>query len=155
MLSLPYQPLEQIRYSLPAADIHVVILGNDMVGIIHPCKIYGAMTVGRPVLFIGPRPSHASEVIDDYKTGWHVDLGDADATVETLRRVSSLPPAKLAEMGQRAQSAIREEFSKTRLCATFCDSVEGVVQQTLHPHGTNEIRRQSVETVTAVVNDTA
>ena len=32
----------------------VVSLGDDVVGIVHPCKIYGAMTVGRPILFLGP-----------------------------------------------------------------------------------------------------
>src|SRR5204863_7909491 len=57
-LSLPYQPLADLRYSLSAADIHVVSLGLDMVGIIHPCKIYGAMAVAKPTLSFGPRPSH-------------------------------------------------------------------------------------------------
>jgi hypothetical protein len=27
-------------------------------GIIHPCKIYGAMTVARPILYFGPLLSH-------------------------------------------------------------------------------------------------
>lgn len=45
ILSLPYQPLEEIKFSLSAADVHVVSMGDDMVGIVHPCKVYGAMTV--------------------------------------------------------------------------------------------------------------
>ena len=56
IISLPYQPLERIGYSLRTADVHAVTLGNEMVGIIHPCKVYGAMAVGRPVLFVGPPP---------------------------------------------------------------------------------------------------
>jgi hypothetical protein len=51
-LDLPYQPLADLRYSLSAADAHVVSLGADMVGIIHPCKVYGSMAVGRPILFL-------------------------------------------------------------------------------------------------------
>ena len=37
--------LATLRESLSAADVHVVSLGADMVGIIHPCKVYGAMAV--------------------------------------------------------------------------------------------------------------
>ena len=36
--SLPYQPLSEIKYSLSAGDVHVVSLGDDVVGIVHPCK---------------------------------------------------------------------------------------------------------------------
>ena len=46
--SLPYQPLAEIKYSLSAADVHVVSIGDGVVGIVHPCKVYGAMAVGRP-----------------------------------------------------------------------------------------------------------
>ena len=56
---LPYQPLSELRYSLSAADVHLISMGNEMVGIVHPCKVYGAMAVGRPLLLVGPRPCHA------------------------------------------------------------------------------------------------
>ncbi len=36
--SLPYQPLS--RSDPVAADVHLVTLGEGMVGIIHPCKVY-------------------------------------------------------------------------------------------------------------------
>jgi colanic acid biosynthesis glycosyl transferase WcaI len=128
IISLPYQPLDRIRYSLPAANVHAVTLGNDMVGIVHPCKIYGAMAIGRPVLFIGPRPSHASEMIDGYKVGWRVDSGDVSGTVKALRHILSLPAADLAKMGERARLAIRDEYSKERLCAAFGDVIDATAQ---------------------------
>ena len=52
IISLPYQPLEKIRYSLSAADLHIVSLGNNMSGIVHPCKIYGALRLRKPILAI-------------------------------------------------------------------------------------------------------
>ncbi len=127
MLSLPYQPLARIKFSLSAANVHVVTLGKEMAGIIHPCKIYGAMAVGRPVLLIGPRPSHAADLIDRHQIGWQVDHGDIDGAVELLRRISSLPPASLAEMGQRARAAVRENYGKRALCEAFCDVVESAI----------------------------
>ena len=75
-MSLPYQPMSDLRYSLGAADVHVVSLGSNMVGVIHPCKVYGAMAVGRPVLFLGPKPSHIADLLDRHPFGLQVAHGD-------------------------------------------------------------------------------
>ena len=63
ILCLPYQPLDQLSASLSAADLHVVVMGNAFVGLVHPCKIYNILSVGAPVLYIGPRPSHVTEIL--------------------------------------------------------------------------------------------
>ncbi len=89
-LSLPYQPLAGTYvFSLSAADVHVVSLGTEMVGIIHPCKIYGAMAVARPILFFGPKPSHVSDLLDIHHFGSHVSHGDVAAAINAA--IQSLP----------------------------------------------------------------
>jgi colanic acid biosynthesis glycosyl transferase WcaI len=64
VLCLPYQPLDQLSASLSAADAHVVVMGNEMLGLVHPCKIYNVLSVGFPVIYIGPHPSHVTELFD-------------------------------------------------------------------------------------------
>ena len=64
IIQLPYQPRNNIHNSLSAADIHVVIMGNGQVGYTHPNKIYGAMFIGKPILYIGPSPSHITEILN-------------------------------------------------------------------------------------------
>ncbi len=59
---LPYQPLNELSSSLSAADLHVVVMGEEFVGIVHPCKVYNIMSVGAPVLYIGPQPSHVTDI---------------------------------------------------------------------------------------------
>ena len=59
---LPYRPLDQLAGSLSAADLHVVVMGDEFVGIVHPCKIYNIMAVGAPALYIGPQPSHVTDI---------------------------------------------------------------------------------------------
>jgi colanic acid biosynthesis glycosyl transferase WcaI len=59
---LPYQPLDELSSSLSAADLHVVVMGEAFVGIVHPCKIYNIMSVGPPTLYIGPDPSHITDL---------------------------------------------------------------------------------------------
>jgi glycosyltransferase involved in cell wall biosynthesis len=122
--SLPYQPLEQIRFSLSAADVHVVSIGNEVVGIVHPCKVYGAMAVSRPVLLLGPNPCHVSDLIEKHRVGWHIPHGDVDGAVRTLRQILDTPALELRLMGQRAADVIAGSLSKKELSGRFCDVLE-------------------------------
>ncbi len=63
IVSLPYEPLSGLSASLSAADLHLVVLGNPFVGTIHPCKIYSILTLGIPFAYIGPKPSHISDIL--------------------------------------------------------------------------------------------
>lgn len=126
---LPYQPLSELRYSLSAADVHLVAMGDPMVGVVHPCKVYGAMAVGRPILFIGPRPSHVSDILDEHGVGWHVAHGDLEGMEQTVETMLSTEGAALEAMGRKAQSVVADRFSKQRLCGAFCDALEATVRQ--------------------------
>lgn len=123
--SLPYQPLKDLRWSLSAADVHVVVIGDSVVGVSHPCKIYGAMAVGRPILLIGPDPSHASEIIREQRCGWHIPHGDVNRAVEVLRLVAGTATEELEAMGDRARQFIRREMTPSRLCGALCDLSQG------------------------------
>jgi glycosyltransferase involved in cell wall biosynthesis len=125
---LPYQPLDQLKYSLSAADVHVVSMGEAMVGIVHPCKVYGAMAAARPVLFLGPLRSHIGELVERHDFGWQVEHGDVDGTVALLHRISGMAEAELAARGNRARVVITQQLSQQALLSRFCDLLEqGVV----------------------------
>lgn len=124
ILTLPYLPLERLKYSLSAADVHIVSLGDNMVGVIHPCKIYGAMAVGRPILFLGPAPSHVRDILDKYAIGWHIAHGDVAGARRVLLEIQATPQPQLAEMGRRAQIVLRQTMSQEILCGRLCDGLE-------------------------------
>jgi glycosyltransferase involved in cell wall biosynthesis len=103
LLCLPYQPLSELAGSLSAADLHVVVMGDPFVGLIHPCKIYNILRVAAPVLYIGPRPSHLSDLIDTLNHEYpctsaaHGDVARVVEEIERIRYQSSVatrqPPA--------------------------------------------------------------
>jgi glycosyltransferase involved in cell wall biosynthesis len=121
---LPYQPLDQLRYSLSAADLHLVAMGIPMVGCVHPSKIYGAMAVARPVLALGPRESHLGDLVHRHRIGWQLDAADSDAALTALRSFLAAERAELAAMGARAQQAIAGEFARDILLPRFCEYLE-------------------------------
>jgi len=126
-VSLPYQPLAELKYSLPAADVHVVSLGENMVGIIHPCKIYGAMAVARPVLFFGPKPSHISDLLDQHSFGFHVAHGDVDGAIAAIQTMRAMPTDDLRKMGATAADVLSRSLSQEILCEKFCNSLEAAL----------------------------
>ncbi len=125
--SLPYQPLSQIKYSLSAADVHLVVVGPREVGVRHPCKIYGAMALGRPILLLGPDPCHASDLVGENDLGWHIQHGDVDAAISTIKDMVDQDTGVLAEMGQRGKQIVNAQLSQDILCTRFCDIIESGV----------------------------
>ena len=119
--SLPYQPFDQIKYSLSAADAHVVSIGDDVVGIVHPCKVYGAMAVSRPVLTFGPKPSHVSDLVERHHIGWHIAHGDVDSAEKALLEMLGARESTLREMGERAANVVASSLSRQALRGQFTD----------------------------------
>ncbi len=62
VICLPYQPLAELSASLSAADLHLVVMGSLMTGLVHPCKIYNVLALGIPILYIGPESSHVGDI---------------------------------------------------------------------------------------------
>jgi colanic acid biosynthesis glycosyl transferase WcaI len=122
--SLPYQPLSELSYSLSAADVHIVVMGDEMVGIVHPCKIYGAMAVAKPILFIGPKASHLAEIVSENKIGWVVEHGDIEGLQKTVDEISIMPREQLQEIGIKSRDVLTLNFSADKLAEEFCNLVE-------------------------------
>jgi glycosyltransferase involved in cell wall biosynthesis len=124
LLCLPYQPLAQLAGSLSAADLHVVVMGDPFVGTIHPCKLYNILGVAAPVLYIGPRPSHLSEVLEatngTYAWGaaGHGEVDGVLAQIERLR-------AGAASISDRLPPEARSNFSKNRVLPQLLAELEG------------------------------
>jgi hypothetical protein len=135
VVSLPYQPMENLKHSLSAADVHAVTMGNDMVGVVHPCKFYGAMAIGKPVLCFAPEASHLGELIEETGCGWRFDHGDVDGAVAKIRELAGAMRRRsdiaaqgsmtgLADVGRRGVEAVRGKYGEASLKSKFCDVLE-------------------------------
>jgi colanic acid biosynthesis glycosyl transferase WcaI len=122
--SLPYQPLSDLQYSLAAADVHLVTVGDAIPGIVHPSKVYGAMAVARPILLIGPDENHVADILSEHDIGWHVRHGDVEGAERVLREIADSEPAVLAEKGRRAREVIVAMGGKAAACGRLCDVLE-------------------------------
>jgi colanic acid biosynthesis glycosyl transferase WcaI len=119
VLCLPYQPIERLSGSLSAADLHVVVMGDQYVGIIHPCKIYNVLAVNKPFLYIGPNESHVTDIIIRQSSAYVSSHGDVEGVVANIRRAAS-NIALGSPRGVEAETL----FSKNRLVPQMISAIE-------------------------------
>jgi hypothetical protein len=123
-MSLPFQPRERVGETLSAADVHVVTMGNDLVGIVHPCKIYGALAVGRPILFVGPEMSHAGEILAGAQFGQSVRHGDVAGAVSAIRSWMAVGEEGLTALGREGAVLAAVQYARRPALSRICDILE-------------------------------
>jgi len=126
VLCLPYQPLSQLSGSLSAADAHVVVMGDAMLGLVHPCKIYNMLAVGAPVIYIGPQPSHVSEILDQpgQQHPWcSARHGEGELLAERIQKL------RLQSSERRCPTELTAQFSKAALLPRMIAGLEKAKSQ--------------------------
>lgn len=113
----PYQPLCRLSDSLSSADLHLVVMGDPFVGIVHSCKVYNVRSIGIPFAYVGPTPSHVTELgpSGDFRHGDVAGLADF-----ICRCAAAKPP--LRSRGSRA--AMPGDFSQSTLLGRMVRLIE-------------------------------
>jgi glycosyltransferase involved in cell wall biosynthesis len=76
-----------------------------------PLSVVEAMAAGRPV--VAPRSTALGEMLDDGRTGWLFQVGDARELVEACQRLVA-DPARAQQMGRDARSDYEDRFAPER-----------------------------------------
>jgi glycosyltransferase involved in cell wall biosynthesis len=107
----PYEPQEQLRFSLTLADVHLVSLKPELEGLILPSKAYGVFAAGRPMIFMGAADGEIGRLLVEADCGEVVPPGDSDALVSSILGMMNARDRGEA-MGQRARALFEQRFSK-------------------------------------------
>ncbi len=111
---LPYQERAMLKYSLSAADVHAAVMGERMAGIVHPCKIYGILQLGKPFIYIGPEASPLNDLVQGAGAGFSVRQGNAAGVAAAILNVRSLNLPELEGIAA-AEKKCAADFSARNL----------------------------------------
>jgi len=125
--TLPYQPRDEICYSLAAAHASLVTLADGLAGLSVPSKTYASLAAGRPILFVGDAGSSVAGLISEHRCGAVVAPGDSQRLAQVIVHWAA-NPALLAEMGAAARSLFNARFDRPRAVSSYIDTFSQCVQ---------------------------
>jgi len=108
---LPYQSRDVLTLSLSAASIHFVGLARGLAGYVVPSRLYGILSVGRPVLVAADPECETAEVVTRIGAGVAIPPGNP---VELARVIREAHDGKLdlAAMGARGRAFATAEADR-------------------------------------------
>ena len=120
---LPFQPRELLQQSLSAADLHLVVMGPGMSGLVHVSKIYGVLSMGRPYAFLGPRASHVGDLLEECPFGFLVEDETQDGLFNVIEAAKKFDAEKLGEIYRANTAYVADRCSIQHSLATFLSQV--------------------------------
>ena len=103
----PYQPRDQLPWSLGCADVHLVSLRPEMEGLILPSKFYGVCAAGRPVIYLGTKDSSIGRTLSTHECGTVVQNGAAELAKVVEHYAEN--PGVCTSQGQQARECIAQK----------------------------------------------
>ncbi|MCB1680474.1 MAG: glycosyltransferase family 4 protein [Rhodospirillales bacterium] len=126
---LPYQPVERLREVMESGDVHLVSMKEEAAGFVVPSKLYTALAVARPCIFMGPAQSETAKVIKDFQTGKVIPQGDARALADAIREYRMSGQEWFAAHGGAARA--REVFTPSGSINAWMERAWDSVQEDL------------------------
>lgn len=123
VLVLPYLSNKELRSALLASDLQTVILGKNLVGLTHPCKIYTSLEHGTPILYIGPQPSHVTELLKQVEGNIYVRHGEVELLADSLLSFEKLSAERREEIGLNNYKVFEEGYQREQTLERIKSSI--------------------------------
>jgi colanic acid biosynthesis glycosyl transferase WcaI len=108
---MPYQPRARLAAVLSTGDIHFVGLAPGLAGYVVPSRLYGILSVGRPVIASADGESETSALVRSVGCGVVVPPSRPELLTACIRQAHA-GELDLAEMGLRSRSYALAEATR-------------------------------------------
>jgi glycosyltransferase involved in cell wall biosynthesis len=109
---LPLQPESLLRETLPAGDVAVVAMKNEVAGYMVPSKIYYYLAAGSAILALTPEKCEITEVVERDACGLRADPNSPNEIVIAIERFLN-DPMFLAECQLRARTIAVQKYGRS------------------------------------------
>jgi len=106
---LPWRDLDEIPYSLSAADCQIVSIDIGRGGTVVPSKLYSALAAGAAILAVSPPDTELVQDIERHQCGLWIEPRDPAVLAGAVRKLRD-DPALLARFKINARAAAEREY---------------------------------------------
>lgn len=142
VLFLPYQPKDRLRYSLNAADVHLVVNQKGIKGVSVPSKIYGVMAAGKAVMGVLEEGSEAHRLIVESGCGSSSEPQRYGDAARQLTELYAMGRGELSRRGLAGRAYLERHLRRSL-------SLEKYRQLLLSLHGSGGRRGRRVRVAPA------
>ncbi len=122
----PYQRREVLAQSLSSADVHVVGLARGLSGYAVPSRLYGILSVGRPVIVAADDESETAQVVRQAECGVVVPPGRPELLASAIRDAYE-DRLELQRMGTRGREYVVAQADRAVAIARYRDLLRELV----------------------------
>lgn len=121
---IPYQPKEELIYSLNAADVHWCVNAKGIKGVSCPSKGYGIMAAGKPVIGVLEKGAEIRSLIEESGCGLCCEPGDYKEIENIIKRLLSLNDLSLKQMGLSGRKYLETNLTKEKSIHRYITSIK-------------------------------
>jgi len=110
VILLPFQPSENFNNMINASHVQIVTMKKGLEGMAVPCKIYGILAAGKPVIALVPDNSEIAYIVKEEDCGFVIKPDDINGLVQKIKLLKS--NAKLRNrMGLNSRKAFEQKYT--------------------------------------------
>jgi glycosyltransferase involved in cell wall biosynthesis len=129
-LMLPYQPKENLTFSLTACDVSLVSIDQQMEGLVAPSKLYSYLAAASPIVAICPEYSYLNTVLAEANCGAGFCNGDSQGLANYLYKLSQNP--QLAkDLGQSGREYCIQNYTLEKTANEYLQLFKSLVERQL------------------------
>ena len=128
VIFLPYQDRSLLASSLSSADIHVVGLARGLSGYVVPSRLYGILSVAKPVIVAAETDSETAQLVASVGCGVVVPPGRPELVARAIRAAHD-GEFDLAAMGEAGRAYVTAEADQSVAVARYRDLLRAVAAE--------------------------
>jgi glycosyltransferase involved in cell wall biosynthesis len=118
VILLPFQPNDQFNEILSASHVQLVTMLDGLEGMAVPCKIYGIMASGRPVIAMVPKESEIAYAVEEEQCGFVLDPKDLEGLINSIHLMKSDENLR-KEFGINSRKAFETKYTTTAIAGIY------------------------------------
>lgn len=115
---LPFQPAEKLGMLLTACHVALISMQEGLEGMAVPCKIYGILASGIPVIAIVPETSEIASIVNEENCGLIVRPGDKAGLINAIEFLKTHDKLRI-EMGFNGRKAFVQKYSTVKVAERY------------------------------------
>lgn len=118
IVTLPFQPQENLAETLSSGNIHFVSLQEGYAGLVVPSKIYGILAVGLPTIYQGEAIGEIARMIYEQDVGAVIPLKQPSELERSIMAYKD-DPVICSCQSRKARSLAESSYNKLSACERY------------------------------------